>query len=467
MKDKTTVAILSSSGCDSGVPSRPGNVRLFRTSDGVDYTVPFVLIASLFFLWGFCHGLMDILDNHFQETLHIAKAQSAMVQFSGYIGYALMAMPAGWIARRYGYKGGILAGLSIICAGALWFVPATQINAFPAFLGGLFIVFAGLTCLETVANPYTTVLGPAETAAARINFAQSCNSVGWIFGPLVGSSFLDTKGAGGRLDNSQLYIPYLGIACVVALLFVIFKAVKMPEVKAPDEYHDDEGEGGRPSTALWSHRHFSGAFAAQFLYVAAQTGIFSFFINYMRTEPPGMAAAQARLLPEHWTVATGDVYMISKAGAAYLLSLGGFVLFFAGRFVGGLLLRRVQAHRLLGIYGAVCAVLMAIILAHAGWISAGSVVLSFFFMSIMFPTIFALGLHGLGPLTKRASSFIVMAIVGGAVMPMAMGHIADLYSMTAGFVVPLFCFGGIAVYGFLWRKLSGAKGMHRLPSAIH
>jgi len=473
----------------------PGKHPLFRTPDGANYTVPFLLIASLFLLWGFCHGLMDVLDKHFQDSLHIAKAKSAMVQFSGYVGYFFMAMPAGWISRRFGYKGGVLAGLAIICVGALWFIPATKLAvfvgtdaytalsqawfipsgqnaAFLMFLTGLFIIFGGLTCLETVANPYTTVLGPEQTSAARINFAQSLNSVGWIFGPLVGSQFLFSANAQAA-GQDQLWIPYAGVAVVVAFLFVIFWNVKLPEIKATDHYHDEAQQEGRGVNAtLWTHKHFVGAVSAQFCYVAAQTGIFSFFINYMTQDTPalsaGMAAFMAHWFPADWTHVVKGTTHIADAGSAHFLSLGGFTLFFLGRFVGGMLLRRVHAHKLLGFYGIVCALLMAGIVLNQGWLSPVCLLLSFFFMSIMFPTVFALGLHGLGTQTKRASSFIVMAIVGGAVMPMAMGRVADIYgSMVPGFAVPLICFAVISAYGFLWSKLSGSAGITGVSASGH
>jgi FHS family L-fucose permease-like MFS transporter len=451
---------------------------LFRTPDGKNYLIPFLLIASLFLLWGFCHGLMDVLDKHFQDSLHIAKAKSAMVQFSGYVGYFFMAMPAGWIARRFGYKGGVLAGLAIICVGALWFIPATKLApsvstnlAFAMFLTGLFIIFGGLTCLETVANPYTTVLGPEPTSAARINFAQSLNSVGWIFGPLVGSQFLFSASAQAA-GQDQLWIPYAGVAVIVAILFVVFWKVKLPEIKAADHYHDEERHDAGPVRVLWSHKHFLGAVSAQFCYVAAQTGIFSFFINYMTQDTPplgpGAVAFMAHWFPADWTHVVNGATHLADAGSAHFLSLGGFTLFFLGRFIGGVLLRRVHAHKLLGVYAVACAALMAGIVMNRGWFSPVCLLLSFFFMSIMFPTIFALGLHGLGAQTKRASSFIVMAIVGGAVMPMAMGRVADIYgSMVPGFTVPMICFAVIAIYGLLWSKLSGSEGITGVSAAGH
>jgi FHS family L-fucose permease-like MFS transporter len=475
------------------VPASKAAPSLFRTPDGKNYLVPFLLIASLFLLWGFCHGLMDVLDKHFQDSLHIVKAKSAMVQFSGYIGYFFMAMPAGWIARRFGYKGGVLTGLAIICAGALWFIPATKLAAFVGtdaytalsqawyipsgqnaafamFLTGLFIIFGGLTCLETVANPYTTVLGPEQTSAARINFAQSLNSVGWIFGPLIGSQFLFSSSAQAA-GQDQLWIPYAGVAVIVAILFVVFWNVKLPEIKAVDHYQDEANPDASPTRALGSHKHFLGAVGAQFCYVAAQTGIFSFFINYMSQDTPplgpGAVAFLARF-PADWTHVVHGATHIADAGSAHFLSLGGFTLFFLGRFIGGVLLRRVHAHKLLGVYAVTCALLMGGIVLNRGWFSPVCLLLTFFFMSIMFPTVFALGLHGLGAQTKRASSFIVMAIVGGAVMPMAMGRVADIYgSMVPGFVVPMICFALIAIYGLLWSKLSGSEGITGISAAGH
>lgn len=455
---------------------------LFRGADGGNYALTFALIATLFLLWGFCNGLIDVMDKHFQDRLRLSRAQSAWVQFAHYLGYFLIALPAGWISRRLGYKRGILAGLGIVALGGFWFIPATQIDAFWAFLLGVCLLAMGLTFLETIANPYATVLGPPATAATRINLAQSCNGVGWILGPIVGG--LVFYGSTDVAENhGRLYIPYLIIALVVLVLFVVFALARIPDLQTADAYHEEEVSGSDDHwMSIWKHGHFSAAVLSQFVYVAAQAGIFSFFINYMVADTPPLpqAALPGWLLGGEGgvTIQEGDgLRFISESGAATLLS-SAFALFLLGRLVGAFLMRRFSAHGVLGLFAVANMVMMGVILLQRGWLSVAALFLSFFFMSVMFPTIFALGIHGLGRRAKLASSFLVMAIMGGAIMPKLMGWMSDHFGhvegwhgrtvladagahvnqnlMAPGFVVPLFCFVIIAAYGFSWRRLSGA-----------
>ncbi|HEY8965588.1 MAG TPA: MFS transporter, partial [Candidatus Methylacidiphilales bacterium] len=252
---------------------------LFRTADGRSHLATFLLVCTLFLTWGFCNGLLDVLNKHFQDTLHLSKAQSGLVQSAFYIGYFCMSLPAGLLAQRFGYRAGILAGLGIVAAGAFWFLPAVRIDAYWAFLLGLFVVASGLTCLETAANPYATVLGAPGAGAARINMAQSCNSVGLLLGPLVGGHFL----MGGIAQGDRaLAVPYVGLGILVSALFAIFAFAPVPEIRAEDDYHVDAE--ARPARALGHHPHFVLGVGAQFLNVAAQSGIFGFFINYVLSE---------------------------------------------------------------------------------------------------------------------------------------------------------------------------------------
>lgn len=401
--------------------------QMFKTQDGKNYAFVFTLVCTLFFLWALCNGMIDVLNKHFQNTLHISKAQSALVQFCNYMGYFLMALPAGFMARRFGYKAVIVIGLLLIAVGALWFIPATSINTFPAFLTGLFIIAIGLTCLETVANPYTTILGPPEMGAARINLAQSCNGLGWIFGPLIGGQIILSSTKEVNTSNATLFIPYLIIGGVVVLIAIVFFFSKIPEVKAEEEVKSPDPSVKTKS--MWKRKHFTLAVVSQFLYVAAQTGIFSFFINYF-VENSGVADRTA----SNWLTV-------------------GFVLFLLGRLSGSMIMRRMKAHSTLAAYSFVNVALMVLAMFVHGKLGAGALLASFFFMSIMFPTIFALGIRGLGEQTKQASSFIVMAIVGGAIVPMLMGRIADVASMRMGFVVPLVCFVFVGFYAASWKKL--------------
>lgn len=430
----------------------PDRAALFRTADGQNVVVTFILISSLFLLWGFLNGMIDVMDKHFQQELHLSLAQSAWVQFAHYLGYFLMALPAGWLALRLGYKGGIIAGLLMVAAGGLWFIPATQIAQFWAFLLGVCFIAAGLTFLETIANPYATVLGAPRYAAMRINLAQSCNGIGWIFGPIAGGMFFYGKDANGVSHGSQtLWIPYAAVAVIVLVLAVVFYFARIPDLKAPDVYADDESQ---PNRSLWHHPHFVFAVAAQFFYVAAQAGIFSFFINYMTSEtPPIPAEWQTGVLAGWFETKGAGAVVLSDQGAAYLASLG-FFCFLAGRFIGSLLLGVFPAHRVLALYGVLNAAACLLVVLKLGWLSVVCVFAGYFFMSIMFPTIFALGIHGLGTRAKHASSFIVMAIMGGAVLPKFMGAVGDRYGVARSFLVPLACFLIVALYGFSWRRLS-------------
>jgi FHS family L-fucose permease-like MFS transporter len=457
---------------------------LFVTSEGKSVLFTFILVCSLFLLWGFCNGMIDVMDKHFQEALGLSKSQSAWVQFAHYLGYFLMSIPAGWLATKLGYKGGIIAGLSIVALGGFWFIPATKINdmvrlgavssttAFVAFLAGVCVIATGLTFLETIANPYTTVLGDNRFAATRINLAQSCNGIGWIFGPVIGSLFFYGKDAAGHDTGSEtLYIPYAGVAVVVLVLAVIFYFAEVPDIKAEDDYHlDDTAEADGRS--IWSHPHFVMAVAAQFLYVAAQAGIFSFFINYMTAETPAIPASWNSAMASYagnsgwlhnwlsgwFEPAKTGLLALSNKGASNLASIG-FIFFLVGRFSGAAILKKFSAHKALGIYGAMNVLLTFVVFLKLGWLSVACVFLSYFFMSIMFPTIFALGIFGLGARAKRASSFLVMAIMGGAILPKLMGFVADKYDMSRGFIVPMVCFIFVSYYGFNWSKFSGAESL--------
>jgi FHS family L-fucose permease-like MFS transporter len=284
-----------------------------------------------------------------------------------------------------------------------------------------------MTCLETIANPYTTLLGAPESGATRINIAQTFNSVGWILGPIIGGYFVFSGGEGGNA-NAGLYLPYLGVGLVAVVLIVIFAFAQVPDLHAEDEVKVEAGGAdGRP---LWTRSHFTFGVAAQFFYVAAQAGIFSFFVNYVLENDPG----------------------VTKLQASAWLGIFGFGLFMFGRLCGSAVISLTKPHRVLAVYAMINVLLSAVVMGGG---KAGLYALfgTFFFMSVMFPTIFALGIRGLGDHTKLGSSLVVMSIVGGAIAPPFMGHMADISSMRAGFVVPLVCFVFVALYGAAWQKL--------------
>ena len=394
---------------------------LVRTKEGRSFLLPFILITSLFFLWGFAHSILDVLNKHFQDTMEITRTRSALIQAVVYGGYFIMALPAGNIIRRFGYRAGVLTGLVLYGVGALLFIPGGRIGSFEFFLFSLFVIGCGLTCLETAANPYVTVLGDPEGSERRLNLAQSFNGLGWICGPLVGGFFLFAGGG-------DVSTPYAIIGCIVLAVALVFARVKLPEIgDSPAPRMKEESTDSR---GLWKEGTFTFGLVSLFLYVAAQTGINSFFINYA-TETAGISAHEASV----W------------------LSFGGMGLFMAGRMGGSWLMRSVRAEKVLTAcaVGAVASMAAVILLpGKAGWYG---LLCCFLCESIMFPTIFALALRKTGSNTKRASSFLIMSIVGGAIAPVLMGAIADANSMAAGFSVPLVCFVVIAVYAYRYKSL--------------
>ncbi len=389
-------------------------LKLVETKDGKNYIVPFVLVTSLFFLWGFAHSILDVLNKHFQETMDVSKAESAFVQAVVYGGYFLMALPAGSIIKRYGYRTGVLTGLLLYGTGALLFIPGAEFKSFPFFLLCLFIIGCGLTCLETSANPYVTELGSPEKSESRINLSQSFNGLGWICGPLVGSWYLYH----GAQDIST---PYAIIGVVVLLVAVVFSFVKLPEVNAGEE--TDAAKASANEQGLWARPQFVFGLVALFMYVAAQTGINSFFINYVT-----------------------EFAHISSADAALLLSFGGMGLFMLGRMGGSALMTVVRPQTVLFCCAVGAIVAMAVLLTGAGKLGIAAFFLCYLCESIMFPTIFSLALRNVGPHTKRASSFLIMSIVGGAIAPVGMGLIADHASMSIAFAIPLVCFVVVAAF---------------------
>lgn len=398
-------------------------IKLVQTADGVNYLVPFVLITTLFFLWGFAHSILDVLNKHFQDALSISKTHSALVQAVVYGGYFLMAMPAGEIIRRYGYRAGVVTGLLLYGMGALMFIPGERIMSFEFFLLSLFIIGCGLTCLETAANPYVTVLGDKESSERRINLAQSFNGLGWICGPLVGGLFLFSADGG----SGNIAIPYAIIGVLVLLVAIVFARIHLPEITLPEEPTGTTTTCERSS--LWKHRNFTFGLIALFFYVAAQTGINSFFINYV-TEHVNISARETAL----W------------------LSFVGMGLFMAGRMAGSWVMGFIRAERLLAFVSAGAIVAMVLVIMGLGNLSSGAFFFCFLCESIMFPTIFALAIRGVGEHTKRASSYLIMSIVGGAIAPIIMGYIADTINTATGFIVPLLCFIVILAYAIDLQK---------------
>lgn len=403
-------------------------ISLVKNRDGEHYLIPFVLVTTLFFMWGFAHSILDVLNKHFQDILVISKTRSALVQAVVYGGYFLMALPAGMIIKRFGYRIGVICGLLLYGVGALMFIPGERLMSFNFFLFSLFVIGCGLTCLETAANPYVTVLGEKEGAARRLNLAQSFNGLGWIFGPLIGGLVLFPEEAS---SGGSVAIPYAVIGIIVLLVAVVFSRIQLPEITESDLGLEESGK-----RTLWSYPNFTFGVIALFFYVAAQTGINSFFINYVTENLPDFSAREAALA----------------------LSFGGMGLFMVGRMLGSWVMRFVQAERILTICAVGGVITMLLVVLKFSFWSAGALFSCFLFESIMFPTIFALSLKGVGSHTKQASSFLIMSIVGGAIAPVLMGCLGEK-DMAVGFWIPLICFLVILLYAlFCLRRNSIEKG---------
>jgi FHS family L-fucose permease-like MFS transporter len=394
--------------------------------------LPFILITALFFLWGIAHGMLDTLNKHFQDMLDLSKAKSGMIQFSVYIAYFSMALPAGYFMRRFGYRKGIIMGLFLFAAGALLIAGTTSFESFWIFLICLFIMGCGLATLETAANPYTTKLGPKEAAERRINFSQSFNGLAWVIGPRIGLYIYKGQDSSTGEKLSSMILPYVAIALVVLLVAIIFIRTPLPEISEEENENASSDDQSVINKPLFAHRHFVLGVIAQFSYVAAQTGIFSYLINFVTDDNQKL----------HFEKENGPLF----------LSLG-FALFMVGRMSGSYLMKFFKPTHMLAAYSLMCCLLLPVVSAGLGWASLICLFGVFFFMSIMFPTIFALGIKDLGAKTKKASSFIVMSIVGGAIFPPVMGLIADKTSMSVGFFAPVPFFLFIMYYALHGYKM--------------
>ncbi len=406
------------------------------------YLIPFILVTSLFFLWAFLHNINPILIPHLKKACQLTDTQSAFIDTSIYFAYFLIALPAGWFMHRFGYRKAIIFGLLLFGCGFLLFIPASMVRSYSFFLVALFVGAAGATFLETVANPYITKLGDEKSAAQRLNFAQSFNGVGAFLAPIIGGAMILSgieysseelaamdKGKLNEylaMEASSVRIPYLVIGIVVFVLLFLFILTKIPEVT-------EEGKKEKSSFSLkvFRHKHFRWAVIAQLFYIGAQVGAGSFIIRFSKF--------------------TAD---IPEKQAAFWWGSIAMVGFMIGRFAGTFFMRYISAARLLAIYSAISFLLMLITVLAQGIIAVYTLMAVPFFMSIMFPTIFALGIRGLGEETKIASSFIVMSIVGGALFPLLMGGISDMTggNIQLSYLVPMLCFVVVFVFAFQQLK---------------
>ena len=403
----------------------------------------FILVTSLFFLWAFLHNTNGILIPHLKKALQLTDTQSSFIDLAVYFGYFSIAIPAGYVMHKYSYKHGIILGLLLFAAGAFLFIPAASSQSFILFLLALFIQAAGATFLETVANPYVTVLGPKENTEQRLNFAQSFNGVGAVVAPIIGGEFI-LSGVAYTKDElkamnpvqlneyllseaSTVKIPYLIIGAVVILVAILFMFSKLPSIKESNSADAHTGF----SLKVLRHSHVMWAVIAQFFYVGAQVGVGSFFIKFSN-EVMGLPEKQAAF---RW---------------GYIAMVG----FMVGRFAGTFLMKYIKPQKLLLVYALINILLLLIAINTSGKIAVYAVMAVPFFMSIMFPTIFALGIKDLGEETKMASSLLVMSIVGGALAPIFMGGISDSTgSMQKAYIIPLLCFLAVAWFGWKGYKI--------------
>lgn len=421
---------------------------------------PLVLIVTLFFLWGVANNLNDVLIPHLRKAFFLSDFQSSLVQSAFYLGYFILALPAGWVIQRYGYKVTVLVGLVTFGVGALMFYPAAELLQYGWFLTALFVIASGLAFLETSANPLITVLGDPARAEQRLNLAQAFNPLGAITGVLVGREFIlsgvePTKVELAAMTQAQLaafqtaeaqsvQTPYLIVAAVVLTWAVLVAITKFPpKAQAPTPDDPNRLSMGQSIAALRNRRHFLFGVVAQFFYVGAQVGVWSFMIRYAQAEVPGMG---------------------EKTAASYLTA--SLVCFMIGRFVGTALMSRFSPTRLMATFATINIGLTLIAAFAGGQLGLYALAATSLFMSIMFPTIFANSLRELGPLTKTASSFLVMAIIGGAVLTAVMGVVSDLSAINYAILVPTVCF--IVIGWFAWSAARlPVTAMQPIPAAVH
>ncbi len=406
-----------------------------------NYLFPLILITSLFFFWGFIHNLNPVLIPHLRRAFQLTDLQSSFIDSSIYIAYFLMAIPAGNFMQKFGYKKGILLGLTFFAIGAFLFIPAAGTQKYVFFLGALFVLACGLAFLETAANPYVTVLGPKETAPNRLNFSQSFNGLAAFLAPIIGGKYILTE---TELTDVQIQAlspsalqefltreaesvkgPYLVLGSLIILVAIAIYFTQLPEIK-------EEDEGNSSLLQAWRHKHLRWAVVAQFFYIGAQICVLSFLIRFIM-ESANLTAKEAAIYS-------------GFAGLAFMV----------GRFAGTFFMRFVKPYRLLQIYAVASMVLTVIAIFTQGNVSIYSLLGVAFFMSIMFPTIFSLGLADLGKDTKIASSLIVMAIVGGAALPPVLGYVSDLTgNIQYGYFVPFVCFFVVFLFAIKgWKPVN-------------
>lgn len=410
------------------------------TAEKNKYLFPLILVTSLFFLWGFAHNLDPILIPHLKRAFTLTNVQATLIDSAVYIAYFLMALPAGFIMKKLGYKNGIIIGLLLFATGCFLFIPAANTQQYGFFLIALFIIACGLTTLETAANPYISALGDASSSTFRLNFAQSFNGLAASLAPVIGAKLILVKGVSDAqlatmtdsarklalaTEASTVKTPYLILGCILVVIAICFAFAHLPKIQTNEEH-----VASKNILHAFKHKHLTWAVVAQFAYVGAQVCVFSLFLLY---------APQSAGLTED-----ESSHFLGFCGLAFLI----------GRFVGTALMKFIPASKLLALYAAINIALCVIAITAHGMITVYTVIAICFFMSIMFPTIFDLGIKGLAGDTEYGSSLIIMSIVGGAIIPRCFAYIGDTtHNIQNGYIVPLICFAVIVFFGLKGHKI--------------
>ena len=380
------------------------------------YVVPFALITSLFFLWGFARAILDVLNKYFQNALDISLTQSSLIQVTTYLGYFLTAIPAGWFINRQGYRRGVVFGLALFALGSLMFIPGAAIGTFYAFLLPLFIIGCGLVFLETAANPYASELGDKATASSRLNFSQSFNGLGCLFATYVVGQFLFN----GSNEGGDVVVPYTLLGILVMVIAVVFSRVHLPEIKH-EETEEDRIKDTRIMKLFKHHPMFVFGLFSLLAYEIAEISINSYFINFV----------------------TGQGWMDDNSASMVLTVALGF--FMVGRFLGSWIMRRIPAERMLMYCSLGSVSCLGVVLLDIGHWSMYALIANYLFEAIMFPTIFSLSLQGLGNLTKSASSLLMMTPIGGCFF-LLMGYVADQTNLVVPFLIPFIGYFMVLLY---------------------
>lgn len=417
----------------------------------------FLMVASLFFIWGFCHSMLDVLNKHFQNILNVSKAQSGLVQTSVFGAYLLVGFPAALLVRRIGYQRGILVGLAILAFGAFLFIPAGLVfQTFWSFCLALFILSCGLACIETAANPYVTVLGPKEGAAGRLSVAQAFNSCAYIVAPAIGSYLLfrHKKEAGAPVDFHSLILPYAVLGCVVLVIFVAFSLIHLPTIDG-DKKAEEVNDPAILRAPLTRLPHFKWGVLTQFLYIISQIGINAFAVNYIVQNATATDAAGTTSTAPLFAWYTSFMHALTPDETAGYVITFAMILYALGRFTGAPISRVIKPNLLLALYGIANCIVIVLAMANLKMVSWMILPLSWFFMSIMFPFIFAMSVRNLGPQTKIAASGHVIAVgAAGSISAVLMGWLWDTYhSVAISFTLPLIGFIATTIYGLAYPKL--------------